>query len=69
MAILPSIYLLLTNQLLLIGINMFLSHSVLPLITLPTRVTDDSATLIHHVFMNDIKHTVVLNRSNTNPRY
>ena len=37
---------------------MFLSHGVLPLITLPTRVTDDSATIIDHVFTNDVKHSL-----------
>ena len=39
-------------------INMSLSHCVLPLVTLPTRVTDDSATIIDHVLTNDIKHSL-----------
>ena len=38
-------------------INMLLSHGVLPLITLPTRVTDVSATITDHVLTNDIKHS------------
>ena len=37
---------------------MLLSHGVLPLITLPTRVTDVSATIIDHVLTNDIKHSL-----------
>ena len=36
---------------------MLLSHGVLPLITLPTRGTDDSATIIDHALTNDIKHS------------
>ena len=35
-------------------INMLLIHGVLPLITLPTRVTDDNATLTDHVFTSNI---------------
>ena len=41
-------------------INMLLSHGVLPLITLPTRVTDVSATIIDHVLTNGIKHSLEL---------
>ena len=37
---------------------MLLSHGVLPLITLPTRVTDDSATIVERVLTNDIKHSL-----------
>ena len=37
---------------------MLLSHGVLPLITLPTRVTDISATIIDHVLTNDFKHSL-----------
>ena len=40
------------------NISMLLSHGVLPLITLPTRVTDVSATIIDHVLTNDIKHSL-----------
>ena len=39
-------------------INMLLSYGVLPLITLPTRVTGVSATIIDHVLTNDIKHSL-----------
>ena len=39
-------------------INMLLSHGVQPLITLPTRVTDVSATIIDHILTNDIKHSL-----------
>ena len=35
-------------------INMLLIHGVLPLITLPARVTDDNATLTDHVFTSNI---------------
>ena len=37
---------------------MLLSHGVQPLITLPTRVTDVSATIIDHILTNDIKHSL-----------
>ena len=37
---------------------MLLSHDVLPLIALTTRVTDVSATIIDHVLTNDIKHSL-----------
>ena len=37
---------------------MLLRHGLLPLITLPTRVTDDSATVIDYVSTSDIKHSL-----------
>ena len=39
-------------------INMLLSHGFLPIITLPTRVTDNSATIIDHNLTNDVKHSL-----------
>ena len=39
-------------------LNMLLSCGVLPLITKPTRVSDNSATIIDHVLTNDYDHFI-----------
>ena len=37
---------------------MLLGYGVLPLMTLSTRVTNNSATIIDHVLTNDFKHSL-----------
>ena len=37
---------------------MLLSHGFLPLITVPTRVIDNNATIIDHNLTNDVKHSL-----------
>ena len=38
---------------------MLLSCGVLPLITKPTRVLDNSATIIDHILTNDYEHFII----------
>ena len=40
-------------------LNMLLSCCVLPLITKPTRVSDNSATIIDHILTNDCEHFII----------
>ena len=40
-------------------LNMLLSCGVLPLITKPTRVSDNSATIIDHILTNDYEHFII----------
>jgi len=37
---------------------MLLSHGFFPLDTLPTRVTNDTVTVIDHILTNDINHSI-----------
>jgi len=39
-------------------INLQVSHCSLPLITLPTRVTSTSSTIIDHIITNDARHQI-----------
>ena len=39
-------------------VNMLASYSFFPIISLPTRVTDTSATLIDHIITNDCKNSI-----------
>jgi len=39
-------------------INLLVSHCSLPLITLPTRVTYTSSTIIDHIITNDARHQI-----------
>ena len=39
-------------------LNVLASHGYFPLITLPTRVTNSSATIIDHIITNDNLHTL-----------
>ena len=39
-------------------VNMLASNSFFPIISLPTRVTDTSATLIDHIITNDCKNSI-----------
>ena len=37
-------------------INSILSHGAIPSITKPTRISNDSSTIIDHIITNDSKH-------------
>ena len=37
-------------------INLILSHGAIPLITKPTRISNNSSTIIDHIITNDSKH-------------
>ena len=37
-------------------INSILSHAAIPLITKPTRISNNSSTIIDHIITNDLKH-------------
>ena len=37
-------------------INSILSHGAIPLITKPTRISNNSSTIIDHIITNDLKH-------------
>ena len=37
-------------------INSILSHGAIPLITKPTRISNNSLTIINHIITNDSKH-------------
>ena len=37
-------------------INSVLSHGAIPLITKPTRISNNSSTIIDHIITNDSKH-------------
>ena len=39
-----------------IYINSILSHGAIPLITKPTRISNNSSTIIDHIITNDLKH-------------
>ena len=39
-------------------LNIILSNGALPIITIPTRVTSSSSTIIHHIITNDFKHNL-----------
>ena len=41
--------------------NIMYSHSMLPLITKPTRITSSSATLIDNIYSNNVSDTKILN--------
>ena len=51
------------------GVNQFLeiisSNNFIPHITLPTRVTEKSATLINNIFTNNYKHNCVSGNKTT----
>ena len=40
-------------------LNMLLSCGAFPLITKPTRITDNSATIIDHIITNDYEHCII----------
>ena len=39
-------------------LNIILSNGALPIITIPTRVTSSSSTIIDHIITNDLKHNL-----------
>ena len=40
-------------------LNMLLSCGAFPLITKPTRITDNSATIMDHIITNDYEHCII----------
>ena len=40
-------------------INEMLSYNVIPIITLPTRVTSRSSSIIDHIITNDVNHNII----------
>ena len=40
-------------------LNMLISYDAFPLITKPTRVTENSSSIIDHIISNDIKHPIL----------
>ena len=40
-------------------LNMLISYGAFPLITKPTRITENSLSIINHIISNDIKHPIL----------
>ena len=52
-------------------INSILSHGAIPLTTKPTRISNNSSTIIDHIITNDSKHELqsFISKSNLTNHY